>query len=101
MKIRTKLIFIVGIVVLLTFGGTIMFVNVQARKMENNTAEELVGEMAYHYGTKLQANLEVAMDAARTLAYTFEGIMHQNIVDQKNYPNGKSTWKMLLILNKE
>jgi len=83
MKIRTKLIVFVGVLVLLVFGVTISFVSIQAGNMTEQFAEKLSEEMAYRYGATVQSDLEVAMDAARTLAHTFEGIKKNKDSDRK------------------
>jgi methyl-accepting chemotaxis protein len=74
LKIRTKMIASICLVVFLGFGITIFLGTTTARNSAKESAEQLSEEMAYRYGASVQARLEVAMDAARTLAQTFEGI---------------------------
>lgn len=83
MKIRTKLIFVVGMVVLLAFGITISFVSVKAGRMTEQSGEDDAEEMAYRYGAKVQGDLGVAMDTARTIANTFEGMKKTGNPDRK------------------
>lgn len=83
MKIKTKLIVFVGILVLLAFGVTISFVSIKAGNMAEEFAENLSEEMAYRYGASIQTDLELAMDTARTLAHTFEGIKKNKNPDRK------------------
>ena len=73
-KIRTKMIVSICLVVFLGFGITIFLGTTTARNSAKESAEQLSEEMAYRYGAFVHARLEMAMDAARNLAQTFEGI---------------------------
>ncbi|OQY12364.1 MAG: hypothetical protein B6I31_03270 [Desulfobacteraceae bacterium 4572_19] len=58
----------------LAFLATIGFVTIKAGSMSKESARQLCEEMAFRYGSETQANLELAMDAARTIAHAFAGI---------------------------
>ncbi|MGD9733061.1 MAG: methyl-accepting chemotaxis protein [Desulfamplus sp.] len=87
MKIRTKLLFVVGIVVFLAFGITISFVSLKVTRVTNDFGENVAKQMAYRYGANVKAQLEVAMDAARNLAHTFEGIKQNKNPDRNVMDN--------------
>lgn len=82
LKIRTKMIASICLVVFLGFGITVFFGTTTARNSAKESAEQLSEEMAYRYGAFVQARLEVAMDAARTLAQTFEGIKQSGTIQR-------------------
>ncbi|MDM8555309.1 methyl-accepting chemotaxis protein [Desulfococcaceae bacterium HSG7] len=79
LKIRTKMLVYICFVSLLAFSVTITFVSVRARNMAKADALREIEEMAYRYGGVVKAEVEVAMDAARTLAQTFEGIKENEV----------------------
>ncbi|MBF0572517.1 MAG: methyl-accepting chemotaxis protein [Desulfamplus sp.] len=86
MKIRTKLIVVVGMVVMFAFCITISFVGIKAGKITDKFGREVAEQMAYRYGREVKADLEVGMNIARTLAETFEGIKqngnpYRNVMD--------------------
>ncbi|MEH0020670.1 MAG: methyl-accepting chemotaxis protein [Desulfobacter sp.] len=85
MKIKLKMILFIGLVVFVSFGSTITFVAVKSGNMAKESLEQLGQEMGARYGSATQAYLEVAMDAARTLAHTFEGIKTAGIPDRNTF----------------
>ena len=82
MKIGAKLIILVvavnviGIMIL-----TSLLLN-KAANLQEDSAFEKAKEMGYHHGTIVQVDLEVAMDAARTLAQTFKALRKRGPVDR-------------------
>ncbi len=83
MKIRTKLVSVVGMVVFLAFGITIAFVSFKTRKVADHFGEDVAEQMAYRYGGVIRADMEIAMDAARNIAHAFEGIKKNANPDRK------------------
>ncbi len=78
MKLRTRLLVTVCSVALISFAATIGYITVQGKKQSESQAMETAREMAARYGNQVQVSIEVAMDAARTLAHVFEGIKVNN-----------------------
>jgi len=64
----------IGMVAFLSFAVTIGVVAVKAGKMARETAKEEITQIAFRYCGVVKAEMEVAMDATRTLAQTFEGL---------------------------
>jgi methyl-accepting chemotaxis protein len=98
LKIRTKMIASICLVVFLGFGITVILGTTTARNSAKESAEQLSEEMAYRYGAIVQARLEIAMDAARTLAQTFEGIKQSGNIQR---PVLDEIQKQILAGNKE
>ncbi len=103
MKLKSKMILFIGLIVLIAFGSTIAFISIQTSRTARDTAEQLCEEMGYRYGAVTQAKLEVAMDTARTLAFTFEAIKLTGTPDRKmldsihkqvltKYPDFMAVW---------
>ena len=74
MNIKTKMMVFIGIAVVLVFCAIISFVTIQASNMSKDSAEQLYEEMAFRCSAETKASLELAMDAARTIAHAFAGI---------------------------
>ncbi len=74
MKIKSKMIIFIGLVVFIAFGSTITFVGMKAGNTAKASAEQLCREMGFRYGAVTQGYLEIAMDASRILACTFGGM---------------------------
>jgi len=81
--LRTKMLLVVCGVVLLSYGCTIWFITVKTSQMAKNEAQEKASEIAYKHGGMIKSDIDNAMDIARTLAHTFEGMKQQdNIPDR-------------------
>ena len=76
------MIVFIGLIVMISFVSTIAFVGFKASKMAQQSAESLCEEMAFRYGATTQANLEVGMDAARTMAQVFEALKRSGNPDR-------------------
>jgi len=74
LNLKMKMLIYIGTVTFLSFAVTIGFVAVKAENMAEKNVKKTAIELAQHYGSIIDAEIEVAMDAARTLAQTFEGI---------------------------
>lgn len=77
------MILFIGLVVLIAFGSTITYISIKVSRTGRDSAESLCQEMGYRFGAVTQAKLEVAMDTARTLAYTFEAMKTAGTPDRK------------------
>ncbi len=73
-NLKTRMLVSICSVAFLAFAVTIAFVAVRSSNKDESGALILSEEMAYRYGAVVQAKLEVALDAARTMAHTFEGM---------------------------
>lgn len=80
--LKTRMMLSVVVVVFIAFGITISFVAIKAKTMATDAAERLSEQMAYRYGSAVQTRFEVAMDATRTLAHTFQGIKTSSMPDR-------------------
>jgi methyl-accepting chemotaxis protein len=69
--IKTRMILSIGVVAVLAFGITIGFVSMRTSKMISGFALSGVQAMARQNASEVKADLEVAMDAGRTLAQIF------------------------------
>ncbi|WBW97841.1 methyl-accepting chemotaxis protein [Oceanirhabdus sp. W0125-5] len=81
-KLSRKLLVLIGLAVILTFSTTIGFILIQ---FENTVMDKAINEereMANRYSLYVRAELEVAMDAARTLAQTAKGIRNSGNPDR-------------------
>lgn len=88
MKLRTRLLLAICSVALVSFAATIGYVTVKAGSQSEAQALETAKEMANRYGGKVQVSIEVAMNAARTLAHVFEGAkINSDTPDRKLFSN--------------
>ncbi|MCP4114603.1 MAG: methyl-accepting chemotaxis protein, partial [Desulfobacteraceae bacterium] len=74
LNLKMKMLLYIGMVAFLSFAVTIGVVAVKATRMAKESAMENTTEIAHRYGGVITLEMEVAMDAARTLAQTFEGL---------------------------
>ncbi|WZL74058.1 methyl-accepting chemotaxis protein [Clostridiaceae bacterium 35-E11] len=81
-KLRNKLFVFIGLAVFVSFSASISISTMKSTNMAKKAAHDQAEEMAYHYGSYLCAEIEVAMDAARTLAHTIEGMKKAERVDR-------------------
>ena len=91
MKIKVKMILLIGFVVITSFGAVITFVTIKAGNIAQTTLEQIGREMGARYGADMKSDFDLAMDAARNLAHTFEGIKKQGITDRKLFDNIQRT----------
>ena len=82
MKIKFKLVFFIGLAVVVSFGSTIALVSLKAGTMAKESTELFCKEMGFHYGAVSKANIDAAMDAARTLAHCFQGIKQNGVPER-------------------
>lgn len=82
-KIKTKIMVTIGFIVLLAFSATNLMIASKATSMAKDSAYEIAQTTAKEYGNKVTAKIEVAMDSARTLAQTFEGLKKANKTDRE------------------
>jgi len=73
LKLIWRILLFIGIPVALTFVVTIAIAITSMMSAEKENAFTLTGYMAGNYSNEIKAELEVPMDAARTIAQIFEG----------------------------
>lgn len=74
LSMRYKILIPVCSVVTLAFFVTIAVIVMRVSDISEQDATRFVDETATRYGLQVKAEIELGMDAARTLAQTFEGI---------------------------
>jgi methyl-accepting chemotaxis protein len=79
LKLRTKLLISICSVVWLAFTVTITYIGYNARNLAEKEALDKGRESAYRYANLVQAELGNAMDVARTIALTFQGMKQQGV----------------------
>ena len=83
LKLRTRMLLYIGVIVCLAFLLTIAFVTVKARDLAQTQALREAEEMAYRYSGVGKAEVEVALNTARNVAQVFEGIKARgNLVER-------------------
>ncbi len=83
LKLRTKILLPVCSVVSLVLITTISYIVISVGNNAEKDALRFIDETASKYGLEVRAELEVGMDAARTLAHTFEGIKNSGDVPSR------------------
>ncbi len=83
LNLKMKMLLYIGIAALISFTVTIGIVTVKADKMAKENARKSTAETALHYGGIIKAEIEIAMDTARTLAQTFEGLKQAGAIPKR------------------
>ncbi len=87
-NLRTRMLLSICSVAFLAFSITIAFVATRAANMAETEAMEKAEQIAYRYSGVVKAEVEVAMDAARTTAQLFEGIKNSVDAPKRSDLNG-------------
>ena len=74
-SVRGKLVLPVLLAMLAGVTGTVFLIVGQSSKLATNLAQLLANESAERYGTVIKADMEVAMDASRSLSQILEGVL--------------------------
>ncbi len=85
--LRAKMLLAICGVVLLAYAVTISFITIKASQMARVEAEEKAHEIAYKYGGMVKSEIDRAMDVARTVAHTFEGMKQGGNVPERSEMN--------------
>jgi len=83
LKIGSKLIVMLLSVNILALIVVLVVMFTRFSSMQTDTAYRYAGEMSMNYGNQIQAELEIAMDAARTMAQTFASLKSSGIADRR------------------
>jgi methyl-accepting chemotaxis protein len=76
---RPKLALLILVVGALAILGAVFFIGNNARKLALDDAHEKALESARHWGAVVQSDVQVAMDTARTLAQSIEGMKSRGV----------------------
>lgn len=79
LKLRTKLLLSIGSIALIAFAVTIGYISNSYSKLAEKEAFDKAKQATYRYANKLESEIEVALDAARILAQSFEGMKRQGV----------------------
>ena len=79
LKLRTKMLLSICSVAWLAFTFTILYIGTNSRRLAEQEALDKARESAYRYASRVQEELGSAMDTARTLGQSFEGMKQQGI----------------------
>jgi len=79
LKLRTKLLLSICTVAWLAFAATITYIGLNARSMAEKEALDKARQTAYRYANQTQAELGRAMEAVRTVAFSFQGMKQQGV----------------------
>jgi len=90
MTLKTKMLLSICSLIFIMFASTIGLVAVKVNTMVKNEAIDKAEQMAYRYGSVVKAELEIAMNAARTMAQFLEGLKNSG-----ESPNRKTINEML------
>ncbi|MFZ7127131.1 MAG: methyl-accepting chemotaxis protein [Desulfobacterales bacterium] len=80
MNLKARMVVSIGTVALLAFAVTIAFVTVKGRHLAQSEANEKAQEIASRIGKSVEAQLQVPMVTARTLAIMFEGFKREDSI---------------------
>ncbi|MBU4054089.1 MAG: hypothetical protein KKA41_06930 [Proteobacteria bacterium] len=72
LSLKLRLTLPILLIVFLVMAFVVTFLSVSLMKTLKAESLSKAGEMAYRYANEIDAELEVAMDSARTLAHAFE-----------------------------
>lgn len=79
LNLKARMLLSIGAVVVIAFALTITFVAVSARKMATKEAFNTAMEVAYRYGNAVKLEVNTAIDTARTLARSLEGMKNKGV----------------------
>ncbi len=82
-SLKTKMLVSICSVAFLAFAVTIAFVSIKASNMAKTEAMDKAEQIAYRYSGVVKAEIEVALDASRTLAQTFVGLKKSEIMPER------------------
>jgi sensor histidine kinase regulating citrate/malate metabolism len=71
-KLMWRILLLIGLPIVITFVLVIVLATTSFVTREKENAAELVDYLASAYAQEIKANLDVAMDAVRTIAQIFE-----------------------------
>ncbi|CAN2042577.1 methyl-accepting chemotaxis protein [Candidatus Magnetomoraceae bacterium gMMP-15] len=97
LTIRTKMLVFICSVAFIAFAVTITFIAIKSRNTAKAQALDKAQEIAHRYSVVVKSEIEIGLDAARTLAQTFEGIKNSNNIPERKVLD--AVLKQILIKN--
>ncbi|CAN2047109.1 methyl-accepting chemotaxis protein [Candidatus Magnetomoraceae bacterium gMMP-1] len=82
-KLRTRMLISICSIAFIAFAATIGYVAVEAGNMAKEEAMDKAKEIAFRYSGVVKSEIEVALDAARTMAQTFEGLKQSGLIPRR------------------
>lgn len=79
LSLRVKLFIMTSLIAVIGFGSAITLVSSLQEKNAKQKALALTKSIANEFGFQVKAELELSLDAARTMAYSFEGLKVDNV----------------------
>ena len=79
LKLRTKMLVYILSVTTIAFAATITLVTVRARNYAETEALDKAKQISQRYAGEVKAELEVAMDTARAMAHSLEGMKKRDV----------------------
>lgn len=79
LKLRTKMLVYILSVTTIAFAATITLVTVRARNFAETEALDKAKQISQRYAGVVKAELEVAMDTARAMAHSLEGMKKRDV----------------------
>ncbi|MCK4259970.1 MAG: PDC sensor domain-containing protein [Halanaerobiales bacterium] len=86
-KLKTKLIVIIGLLIFIFFTIIHMFFSSHSRNIAKEFSFKETETTAKGYGEYVRAEIEIALDSARTLEQTFEGMKTIKNLDREIFNN--------------
>lgn len=87
MKLKTKTLLMIIIPVLMFFSSVIGYSSFTLYQRQKESAASLAEALSIEYGVKIKAELEVALDAARTISHIASGFVEKGGADRAAVDN--------------
>lgn len=82
-SLKARMLISICSIAFLAFAVTIIFVSIRAGNMAKTEAMDKAEQMAYRYGGVVKAEIDVALDASRTLAQVFMGLKKSEDIPER------------------
>ena len=83
-SLKAKMLISICVTTFLAFAVTITFVSIKAGNMAKIEAIDKAGQMAHRYSGVVKAEIELALDASRTLAQFFMGLKKSDVLPERD-----------------
>lgn len=83
-SLKTKMLISICSIAFIAFAVTIAFVSIRASNMAKTEAMDKAEHMAYRYSGVVKAEIEIALDASRTLAHAFMGLKESETMPERS-----------------